>query len=421
MRRTLFLIPHEILGLPIFGVGWILGLLLVAIAIRCFLAARQGLRVTQVLGSEGLLWGIFAAVIMLVLPRVELTNLDGEPVGMAIRGYGMMLLVAIASAVALAAYRAKRKKVNPEIILSMAPWAFIGGIIGARLFFVIQYRDQFIGSTLLETISNMLRFTEGGLVVYGSFIGGFLAVAFFSFRHHLSLLKMGDIIIPCLFLGLFFGRIGCLANGCCYGGRCDDSSIALYFPPKSPVYEKQLRSGELVGFQFDQNTMKITAVSSDSLAANAGISIDGRVQSMGDDLSYLVNASREIPSEQALPGLRVDIDGQRYRWGPDELPSQALPVYPAQLISSFSGLAMCLLLCGVSAIPMRNGMLMMIGFSCYALLRFVLEIVRVDESGQFGTGFSISQIVSFVVLGLSIAGAVWIKSHTEDPVESTAE
>jgi len=182
-----------------------------------------------------------------------------------------------------------------------------------------------------------------------------------------------------------------------------------------------LRSGELVGFQFDQNTMKITAVSSDSLAANAGISIDGRVQSMGDDLSYLVNASREIPSEQALPGLRVDIDGQRYRWGPDELPSQALPVYPAQLISSFSGLAMCLLLCGVSAIPMRNGMLMMIGFSCYALLRFVLEIVRVDESGQFGTGFSISQIVSFVVLGLSIAGAVWIKSHTEDPVESTAE
>ena len=66
-------------------------------------------------------------------------------------------------------------------------------------------------------------------------------------------------------------------------------------------------------------------------------------------------------------------------------------------------------------------MLMMIGFSCYALLRFVLEIVRVDESGQFGTGFSISQIVSFIVLGLSIAGAVWIKSRTEDPVESTAE
>ena len=53
---------------------------------------------------------------------------------------------------------------------------------------------------------------------------------------------------------------------------------------------------------------------------------------------------------------------------------------------------------------------MMFGFSAYALLRFGLEIVRVDELGQFGTGLSISQIVSLVVLILSVSGAVWIKT-----------
>ena len=70
---------------------------------------------------------------------------------------------------------------------------------------------------------------------------------------------------------------------------------------------------------------------------------------------------------------------------------------------------MCLLLCGLSALPLKDGLLMMIGFSAYALLRFGLEIVRVDESGQFGTGLSISQIVSLVVLTLSFSGALWIK------------
>ncbi|MEL7338354.1 MAG: prolipoprotein diacylglyceryl transferase family protein [Planctomycetota bacterium] len=32
---------------------------------------------------------------------------------------------------------------------------------------------------------------------------------------------MGDVIIPCLFIGIALGRLGCLMNGCCFGGRCD--------------------------------------------------------------------------------------------------------------------------------------------------------------------------------------------------------
>lgn len=410
MLRTLFLIPHEFLGLPVFGIGWALVLLVALIALRCLVAVRRGSGLTNTLQSEGLLWGIFAFVVVVVLPKVELTNLDNEPVGMAIRGYGVMLLIAIASAVALAAYRAKRRDVDPEIIFSMAPFAFVGGIFGARLFFVIQYWEQFVGETAFETLANMMRFTEGGLVVYGSFIGGFLAVAYFVYRNQLSMLKMGDIIIPCLFLGLFFGRIGCLFNGCCYGGRCEDANYALHFPPKSPVYERQLSTGELIGFQFDKESKQVTRVEGDSLAAKSGIRAGGTLQSMGNDLSYLAVASRELPAEQALPGFLIDIDGQRYRWSPEELPARALPVYPAQLISSLSGLCMCIFLCVLSSFSMKDGMLMMFGFSAYALLRFGLEIVRVDELGQFGTGLSISQIVSLVVLILSVAGAVWIKT-----------
>ena len=120
------------------------------------------------------------------------------------------------------------------------------------------------------------------------------------------------------------------------------------------------------------------------------------------------DAPRELPEEEIIRGVVAEIDGRRYRWNPDELPKRALPVRPAQLISSFSSLTLCLLLCAVSPLFRRDGTVMMLGFAGYAVMRFVLELVRVDEGGQFGTSLSISQWVSLAVLACSVAGLVWI-------------
>ena len=76
----------------------------------------------------------------------------------------------------------------------------------------------------------------------------------------------------------------------------------------------------------------------------------------------------------------------------------------------------------LSRIRLKDGMLMMVGFAAYAVLRFGLEIVRVDELGQFGTELSISQIVSLVVFSLAIAGVLWIKlsgSSKGNPLEES--
>ena len=83
---------------------------------------------------------------------------------------------------------------------------------------------------------------------------------------------------------------------------------------------------------------------------------------------------------------------------------------------------MCLLLCALSQIRLKDGMLMMVGFAAYAVLRFGLEIVRVDELGQFGTELSISQIVSLVVFTLALAGGLWINlsgSSKGNPLEES--
>ncbi|MGB7327051.1 MAG: prolipoprotein diacylglyceryl transferase family protein [Rubripirellula sp.] len=424
------MIPHEIGGLTVLGFGWLLIALMIGFLMRLAFARTGdrstgrlswGQAIVKVLTTEGVVWAMAAVAIVFVLPMVELKNLDGQPVGMAVRGYGAMLLLAVGSAVALAAYRAKRAGMDPDLIYAMAPWAFFGGIFGARAFFVIQYRQQFIGDTMMQTIGNMLKFTEGGLVVYGSFIGGSLAVTYFLIRHKLPVLKFGDVIVPCMFLGVFFGRIGCVMNGCCYGGRCEEGPMTLHFPPGAKVYQDQLYDGQLLGFAYDAETREIISVRPGSLADKAGIKTGGRLNEISNDRTVLANAPRTIPAEDVRSGVIVTVDGRRHRWAPDQLPMQALPVQPAQAISSVSSLLLCLGLCGLSLIHFRDGTIMMVGFGSYAVLRFGMELIRVDEAGQFGTNLSISQWVSVIVLGFSLAGLVWIyRSSSAAAIRSEA-
>ncbi|MCO8124012.1 prolipoprotein diacylglyceryl transferase [Stieleria sp. TO1_6] len=426
MRRTLFFIPHEIAGIPVFGLGWALAILLIALVARLVWAKRQYDRygnqdgehrppsVSQVLAGEGLFWGIAAVLLTVVLPGVELENVNGDPVGMAIRGYGVFLVCGVMSAVALAAYRSGRSGLDPDLIYALTPWVFIGGIIGARLFYVIQYRDGFIADTTLQTIKNMLAFTEGGLVVYGSFIGGFLAFMIFTLRRKVPVLRLGDAIVPCIFLGVFFGRLGCLLNGCCYGGRCDEGWAALHFPPITKVYQEQLTSGELLGMQIAERSGVIESVAAGSVADELGIKV-GDVFEAGDfDRRPFQDADPDLAFEQIQPGWMMRVSGKTYVLSPDQLPPRALPVRAAQPISSLSALALCGLLCLLSLVIHRSGALMFLGFASYAVLRFVLEMVRVDESGQFNTTLTISQWVSVCVLCLSIAGLIWVYFIRDD-------
>lgn len=430
MYRTLFFIPHEIASIPIFGVGWMLGILMLAFAAR-FAWVSHVLKnppanshagdeqagdesspeppsAAQIMMGEASLWAVAASVVVFLFPNVELRNIAGEPLGMAIRGYGVFLLCGVASAIGLAAYRVKRDGMDPELIYSLAPWVLIAGIGGARLFYVIQYRDSFTGETTMETLRNMLAFTEGGLVVYGSFIGGFVAFLVFVYRKKIPVLRFGDAIVPCIFLGVFFGRLGCLMNGCCYGGRCEEGFASLRFPANTEVYHDQLRDGELLGMDIDSSTGKVRSVIDSSIADELGVKSGDRYSGGNFAPNPKADELLDVPKEDILPGWWFKAGGNTYVLGPDEMPARTLPVRAAQPISSVSSLVLCIALCSASLLIKRPGVLMFIGFAAYAVLRFILEIVRVDEGGQFNTTLSISQWVSIVVFTLSVGGLVWL-------------
>ncbi len=278
MRTSLFFIPHkfEIFGveLPVFGFGWALILWIVfSLGLLACLLRRKGQR-GELLSFLPILVLVALGLVFLV-PRLEEVRgglTASEPIGLAIRGYGAMMLLGVVSAVGFAAYRARRMGIDPEVIISMAFWTFLAGIACARLWYIAQYwNEQFHKPTLGATLAALVTFTKGGLVVYGGLIG--VATAFFIFvrLRKLPLLAMADIVAPCLALGLAMGRIGCFLNGCCYGGICEEPNrfhaMAVTFPKAepsstpyphtmydSPPYAHQLSFGELHGFRLGRGT-----------------------------------------------------------------------------------------------------------------------------------------------------------------------
>ena len=78
---------------------------------------------------------------------------------------------------------------------------------------------------------------HGGLVYYGGLIGSSLAFILYCRLKGLPLWKGADIMAPSVALGYFFGRIGCLMNGCCYGRECH-LPWAIHFPQGHETYPK---------------------------------------------------------------------------------------------------------------------------------------------------------------------------------------
>jgi phosphatidylglycerol:prolipoprotein diacylglycerol transferase len=157
--------------------------------------------------------------------------------GIKIFGYGVMLFVAFLASMNLAAWRARREGQDPELIYDLSIWIFVGGLVGARVFYVIQYWGDRIRS-----LADVFRIWEGGIVLYGSIIGG--TAAFFLYRaiRPFALLPLLDIVAPSLALGIALGRIGCFLNGCCFGDRCD-LPWGVAFPVDSPPWRAQVAEG----------------------------------------------------------------------------------------------------------------------------------------------------------------------------------
>ncbi|MEZ6111535.1 MAG: prolipoprotein diacylglyceryl transferase [Pirellulaceae bacterium] len=425
MRQTFFYIPHEIAGVSVFGFGWmLLAWCLFSVGLLLWMIRRHGWSAET--RSVLPMLAVVAIAICFILPILEVGSQGGPlallrqmfsssksasaaaseselPRGLPIRGYGVLMLLGVVSGVGLAAQRARRVGLNPDVIFSLAFWMFLGGIAGARAFYVIQKWDEFRRPTLAGTIGEILKFTEGGLVVYGSLIGALCAVLWFCHSRRLSALALGDLIAPSMAVGLAFGRIGCLMNGCCWGGACENPWLGITFPP-SPPYLQQLHEGELLGLRLarpaEDRSREVLQVEEGSLADRAGLRAGDRVTS----LRYpSIDALREALSQssQSAPHVVLDTSRGPISFPASQLPARSRPVHPTQIYSSVNAALLAFMLWVYFPFRRRDGEVFAWMLTIYPVTRFLLESIRIDEAGAMGTAFSISQLVSLGMLAVS--------------------
>lgn len=138
-----------------------------------------------------------------------------------IYSYGLMLVLAFFVCSYLASLQAKKEGIDPDIIFNLCFVVFICGIIGARIFYVLNHLVDYLHNPL-----EIFMLQRGGLAWFGGVIFGSLSAVIFIKNKKLSILKVSDLIIPFIALGQAIGRIGCLLNGCCYGR---ESAYGIYF------------------------------------------------------------------------------------------------------------------------------------------------------------------------------------------------
>jgi phosphatidylglycerol---prolipoprotein diacylglyceryl transferase len=175
-----------------------------------------------------------------VLFTIPLFKESFPPDGIPMYGFGAMLFICFVTVTLWGSRRAKKTAdMPPERFQDMVIWLFVSGIVGARVLYMIQYSENFPDKSIGGQIAAFFKIWEGGIIFYGSALGGALGYGLFYWfvlrRLKIDGWKLADAAAPLLALGLAIGRIGCYLNGCCWGQvACEECQTvplgAAHFP-----------------------------------------------------------------------------------------------------------------------------------------------------------------------------------------------
>ncbi len=158
--------------------------------------------------------------------------------GLEVHSYSVLILLGCAGALLIAAWRARREGIDPEHVYGLAGWLFLGGVIGARLLFVLQHPET------IHSPMDLLRSWSGGNIFYGCILGGLIGSLLYWWRRPFPFWPMADAVAPALAVGITLGRLGCFLHGCCFG-EVTDVPWGQHFPAGSHAWDDQVERGIL--------------------------------------------------------------------------------------------------------------------------------------------------------------------------------
>ncbi len=141
-----------------------------------------------------------------------------------VASYGTMILIGYLLCLWIGQKRGKRMGLDPLAVFDLFIVGLFVGIVGARLFYVVENWDLFAGHPW-----RIIRLDQGGLSFYGGLLGGLAGLLGAIRKKRMPVRPTLDALVSVLPLGHAFGRMGCFLNGCCYG-KVTDAWVGLRFP-----------------------------------------------------------------------------------------------------------------------------------------------------------------------------------------------
>ena len=133
-----------------------------------------------------------------------------------LHAFGLMLVVAFLVSGMLVVRELRRRGITPNHMEGYPLAALAGGIVGARLYYVLGHWSEFLERPFA------VLFGGSGLTWYGGLIGGTVATLWLARRHGTSIADLCDAFAPGLAAAYGVGRIGCqLAGDGDYGPPTD--------------------------------------------------------------------------------------------------------------------------------------------------------------------------------------------------------
>jgi len=157
----------------------------------------------------------------------ELFKIGNFPV----RSFGVLLLIGFAIGTWVATRRAAKYGIDKDSLATLAIWAVVMGVIGARVFWVLQEWSYYS-----ENPGHILKLTEGGMTSYGGIVFALATVLIWCRRTKTRFTDTFDLLAAPALIMHGFGRIGCFLNGCCYGSPCELPWAVTVHPESGPLY-----------------------------------------------------------------------------------------------------------------------------------------------------------------------------------------